>query len=187
MQLDTHFQNSEQAELAAIKANDNKALEAFYQRCFPKVEKFIRENNGSAEEAKDIFQEAFIAVWRNVQLGKFVSQNDNALDGYLFQVARNKWIDFLRSGYHQHTVKFPGDGQTFNLPELLPEDEHIYINDLKQVFKNLGDNCKNVLTRFYYQNESLKTIAAAMNWTEPTARNNKYRCIERLREMLKQK
>jgi len=185
MHPDLHPPNEIHEELAAIKANDSKALELLYHRGYPKVLKFVQENKGSSDQAKDIFQEAFIAVWRNVQLGKFVVQNGTAIDGYLYTVAKNKWLDFLRSGYHKHTV-MDGTIET-NVADELPTDQETYINDIKEYFKKLGDNCRHILTRFYYKNESLKTIATAMDWTEPTARNNKYRCIEKLREMLKTK
>jgi len=170
-------------ELAAIKGNDPKALEALYQRGFPKVLKYIQENKGSSEQAKDIFQEAYIAVWRNIQLGKFLMQNETALDGYLYKIAKNKWLDFLRSSYHKKTVM--DGGTAMDLADELPLDQEDYINDIKKHFKNLGENCKEVLIRYYYKNEPLKIIAKAMDWTEATARNNKYRCIERLREMIK--
>ena len=53
----------------AIKASREEVLKQLYQEEYPKTERFVREKGGTIEQAKDIFQEAFIAMWRNVQLG----------------------------------------------------------------------------------------------------------------------
>ena len=71
--------------------------------------------------------------------------------------------------------------------DALSEDENEYINTVKNHFDNLGENCKEVLSRFYYNKQSLKIIGQQFDWTEATARNNKYRCLQRLRELLKKK
>lgn len=168
-----------------VLSNDEAALKTLYQNEYHKAERFVINNNGTAEQAKDIYQDAFLAVWRNVQLGRFAPQNETALAGYLYQVAKNKWIDYLRSGHFKKTVQISNVEKEYEPVEELPAEQSDYINKIKKGLLLLGENCKEVLGRFYYKNESLKTIAAAMNWTEATARNNKYRCLEKLRESIK--
>ncbi|MES2772689.1 MAG: sigma-70 family RNA polymerase sigma factor [Bacteroidota bacterium] len=165
--------------------NGDHALKALYQQGFFNVERFVMNNKGTAEQAKDIYQDAFLAVWRNVQLGRFTPQNESALPGYLYQVAKNKWIDYLRSGYHKNTVRTNDIEKDYEPVDELPAEQSDYINKIKKGLQMLGDNCKELLGRYYYKNESLRTIAAAFNWTEATARNNKYRCIEKLRASVK--
>lgn len=172
------------AEFNAIKANNDKALKVFYEANYYKVERYILNNNGSVEHAKDIYQETFIAVWRNIKLDKFYPENENALAGYLYRIARNKWLDHLRSSHHKKTKPI-GDSADELTEELLSEDDEKYITDVKKQFQQLGENCREVLARFYYQKESMKTIAEKFKWTEATTRNNKYRCLQRLRELLK--
>jgi len=172
------------AQVRAIKINDEKALEGLYQKNFPKVESFVLKNNGNAEQAKDIFQEAFIAVWRNIQLDKFHPENETALDGYLYQVSKNKWLDYLRSGHYTKMVQLK-EGLPEQTETAVPE-ENEYLSLILRYFKELGESCKKVLTLFYYDNETLKEIAVAMGWTEETARNNKYRCLQKLRELVNQ-
>ena len=65
----------------AIKANDEAALKNLYKDNYYKIEMYVLNNNGTSEDAKDIYQEAFIAVWRNIQLDKFYPENENALSG----------------------------------------------------------------------------------------------------------
>jgi len=173
------------SQLEAIKANDELALKEFYDANFYKVESFILDNSGSRQQAKDIFQEAFIATWRNVQLGKFIPQSATSLNGYLYQIARNKWLTHLSSSHVTRVVPLK-ESMEFEEDESFVEKDK-YIEEVKKHFKHLGANCKDLLSRFYYLNESLREIANAFGWTEATARNNKYRCIQKLKSLLKTK
>lgn len=56
-------------------------------------------------QAKDIYQEAFLAVWQNIKKGAFQPRNESALQGYLFQIAKNKWTDELRSARYKKTQR----------------------------------------------------------------------------------
>lgn len=67
---------------------------------------------------------------------------------------------------------------------LSKEDDHDWV--VKE-FQNLGDSCKEVLKRYYYLKQSMEEIATYFNWTTATARNNKYRCIQALKEKWKSK
>jgi RNA polymerase sigma factor (sigma-70 family) len=181
----THKNSVEQ--LQAIKANDEQTLKALYQANYSKIEMYVLNNKGTVDQAKDIYQEAFIAVWRNIQLDKFHPETETALEGYLYQIAKNKWLDYLRSGHHTKIVRMDDDKFSQVQGEGISEEENEYINSVKNYFTKIGENCKDVLTRFYYRKESMKQIAAAFGWTEASARNNKYRCIEKLRELIKNK
>lgn len=172
----------------AIQANDDGVLESLYQENYYKTEKYIIDNSGSVEQAKDTFQEAFIAVWENVQNNKFIPKNETALNGYLYTVAKNKWLDFLKSSRFKktnaldsHNYKIKSDGGD------LDEQEENNISRLEKVtgyFYDLDQACKKLLTVFYYESKSLREIAAELNITEASARNKKYRCIEKLRALV---
>lgn len=162
-------------------------MKKFYQQEYPKTERYVLDNKGSAEQAKDVFQEAFIAVWRNVHLDKFETRSERSLAAYLYQVAKNKWTDYLRSGHFKNTIQVSAMPQNAQIAEELPNDKQEYLEIVRRGFRLLNENCREVLNRFYYQGEPVQMIATAMNWTEATVRNNKYRCMERLREMLKTK
>lgn len=176
------FQKLTQIEiLEGIKNNDPDILQGVYQDQYPKVEKYVISNNGTSQEAKDIFQEAFVALWKNIKNDRFKPENGTAINGYLYQIAKNKWLDQLRSSKFKNTVPLENyhDGMDQEV-----EDKESKLKQIESSFKNLGKNCKELLTRFYYKKESMSTIAKAFDWTEATARNNKYRCIQRLKEML---
>lgn len=175
------------AQSSAIKANDEAALKSLYENNYRTIEKYVLNNSGSIEQAKDVYQEAFIVVWRNIQLDKFYPENENALAAYLCQIARNKWADhLLRSKHFKKNTSL--NDLAHKLPEEIEEDEDKddrFIDNVKKYFEKLGENCKEVLTRFYYKKQSMKEIAEHFAWTDASARNNKYRCLQKLREIMK--
>ncbi|HRE52476.1 MAG TPA: sigma-70 family RNA polymerase sigma factor [Flavitalea sp.] len=165
--------------------NNETTIKEIYMKNYPAAKKYILLNKGTDEQAKDIYQEAFIAMWRNIRLNRFESRNEHSLKSYLLQIVKNKWIDHLRSAQYRNTVLLNDSDVENNIEEPSPEEQE-RISLIKRHFKDLGDTCKEVLQRFYYNKESLRAIAGIFNWTEATARNNKYRCIERLRKSLQQ-
>ena len=55
----------EQELLKGLALGDKKAIETIYKENYNMVQSLVINNNGSAQEAKDVFQEAMI-----VQIGR---------------------------------------------------------------------------------------------------------------------
>jgi RNA polymerase sigma factor (sigma-70 family) len=168
-----------------IVKNDPNILKWLYESQFPKLEKYILNNSGNSEQAKDTYQEAFITVWNKVRKGGFLPTNGTGLTGYLYQVGKNKWIDQLRSVRVKKTIDLgPQYDRATEDEEDALEDYHVQV---EAEFKLLGDKCREIISRFYFKKQSMDQIAKAFQWTEATTRNNKYRCLQRLREKLNTK
>lgn len=171
----------------AIKANDEKVLKQLYVSNFHKTQMYILKNNGSMPQAKDTYQEAFIVVWQNIKEGKFTPQNETAIQGYLYQIAKNKWTDYLRSSQYKKTTKLnplitEADDDDFLKQESLSEDSKRQ-QQTTAAFKQLGRECRELLTVFYFNKKSLREIASQYNIAEASARNKKYRCLQKLRQL----
>ena len=189
MQKDTLHQAITKQEqiVKAIQANDEQVLKIIYQNNYYKVEQFVLKNNGSKDQAKDTYQEAFITVWQNVKNNKFIPKNDTAITGYLFTIAKNKWMDYLRSAKYKKTDTL-SDFKSSNYLYVETHNSN-YDKDeekLKKIMialKLLKEPCQKLLSIFYFEKKSLKIIAKELNIEEASARNKKYRCMEKLREL----
>ncbi len=172
----------------AIKANDNVVLKKLYQENYRKVEIFILKNNGSMPQAKDTYQEAFIAMYQNIKADKFVPANESAIQGYLYQIAKNKWTDFLRSSRYKRTAKMTNeiqldDPETSEVEYEINSESNSAQNSVMQAFERMGAECKKLLEVFYFQKKSMREIAATLEIGEASARNKKYRCLQKLRQL----
>lgn len=175
-----------QSELVdAIKSNKADVLKHVYTVNYPKVEAMVLKNSGSIEHAKDIFQDTFITVWIHIKQNKFTPLNDSALQGYIYRISKNKWTDILRSKSFKN-VKTLDESTSKNMDET---EEHIESEDHKlkmamTAFENLGEPCKQLLKTFYFEKKSLKEISETLQIEETSARNKKYRCMQKLRAVV---
>ena len=170
--------SSQKQLIKAIQVNDEQVLKMLYNDNFHKTKSYILANSGSIEEAKDIFQEAFVTVWENVQDNKFTPKNQSALNGYLYTIAKNKWLNHLNSARYRKTNSYENhvltlkDKNTIET-DIFKEENENKIDKVAGAFDSLGDACKKLLTVFYYDNKSLRDISKLFNVTEASARNKK--------------
>ncbi|GGG27179.1 hypothetical protein GCM10011344_29940 [Dokdonia pacifica] len=172
--------------IQAIKENDAKVFERLYVENFPKIASYIRKNNGNTTKAKDIFQEAMIALWKAVKTEKFTATNPTAIQGYLYTIAKNKWTDYLRSSTYKKESSTSIVMTNVSDDDVSIDDEEIYESQLKKAkdaFAQLGDDCRKLLSRFYFKRQSLQDIAIDVGLDAASVRNKKYRCMQRLRAL----
>jgi RNA polymerase sigma factor (sigma-70 family) len=174
-----------QEKIEGIRNNDERIMRQLYQQNFDKVKRYVTQNQGTEEDAKDYFQEAFLTLWRNIQLDKFFPQHEQALEAYLYRIAKNKWLDYLRTNSPTFLAADDFDLSENGEEKESREEKEAQLLAVKASFKFLGEQCKEVLMRFYFKNESMRVIAERKGWTEATAKNNKYRCLQQLRERMK--
>lgn len=174
--------------IEAIQNNDTKVLKNLYTSNYPKIEVLVLKNNGSKDQAKDIYQEAFLAVWQNIKRNKFIPKNESSINGYLYTIAKNKWMDVLRSQGYKKTIIT----SQLNHFEIKDEENNGIDDDILNdkrlegvmlAFKNLGDACKSLLRKFYFEKKSMNLIAEELSIDSASTRNKKYRCMQKLREI----
>lgn len=155
-------------------------MQFVYAQVFPKVRAYILKNSGDEEHVKDIFQEAYINCWRNIKEDKI--QTDSNIEGYLMTIAKNKWTDYLRSSSFKN--------KSLEIGQLSIVSDEITINEkqveldrttLRKALEQMGEACKKVLQLFYFERKSMNDIALELKITSASARNQKYRCMEKLR------
>ena len=171
--------NQEQLH-AAFLSGDEKVLAALYSAGFPSVKRFVINNRGGVEDARDVFQEAMTIVWFNIQQGKFKVLNDASLQGYLFQIAKFKWLDKLKSKENKSTRALRNEGD--QIPDQLTAEDDSQFQYLQKLYAGLGEKCRRILDLFYYENKSLEEIGAALGFDADSLRTMKYRCMMQLRK-----
>lgn len=174
------YQRSHAEWVEGLRRNDPLTLQDLYTAHFPTVRQYVMRNNGSQDDARDIFQEALTVLWLKAKDGLVRSNGDTGLGGYLFQVARNKWLDTLRTPAHKRMHMVVDD----HTPLRSAEPDHGLeerIRRLRTVYAKLDERCRTVLDLFYHEHRDLATIAKQMKVEEESIRTIKYRCMMKLR------
>src|SRR5690606_25163134 len=76
--------------IASIRKGDEQALDFLYTKNYRMMVKMIVRNNGSEEEAKDIFQEALIVFWQKV-IADSEFMLTSKISTYLYSICQNLW------------------------------------------------------------------------------------------------
>lgn len=166
------------------KQERNKALSYMYEKYYGGVARFIIDNNGTEEDARDIFQDSLVVLYEKVQLTDFVWTS--TLKTFLFAVCKNLWYKRLRKASNR---EIPTEN-IHQLPVLDVSIEDPYEEQkflLRNLMSQLGDACREILTLFYFQRKSMQEIALEMNLAnEKVAKNKKARCMVKLRKLFVQ-
>ena len=93
----------EAALLVRIREQDERAIEALYERYSGPLYSLAYQVTGGDRFAQDVVQEVFVAVWKNA--GRFDPAR-GSLSSWLFALARHKAIDLVRreANVRRHTA-----------------------------------------------------------------------------------
>ena len=172
------------AELIAAM-REGRAEQAFTQlyRQLPDVMTLVRTHGGSRTEARDLFQDALVIIHEKAQDAGFLFTG--SLAAYLYGICRNLWLTELRAKgkAEKHIAALTSD-VTSSAVETQPTSENEPLTQLaERAFAALGEKCRELLTRFYLNNEPLAAIAQAFGYAgEGAAKTRKYKCLEQVRE-----
>lgn len=160
---------------------EDAVINYLYKEIGPKVKQYIMSVGGSGEEANDIFQDGIVAAYVNIKSGKYQLSANTKFTTYLIQICKYKWYDMLKSAHKSKTggemVELPDDS---NIVEAMEVSERYTI--LHSLIDTLGNQCKEILRRFYWEKESIEEISKALKMVAASVKNGKYRCMQKLKE-----
>jgi RNA polymerase sigma factor (sigma-70 family) len=173
---------SDQEILSAIlNGEDNRVIPLLYKDILPNVSRLICSNNGSKDEAKDIFQDALMIFYKQVVEGSF-NASKYKIHGFIYTISRNLWINYYKK--KNRIIRIEPDQemdiiQEDNILQTLMDNERT--EEIKKVFSHIGDKCLEILTYTFFQKLNMKEIAEKMNLSnENAAKTAHYRCKHKL-------
>jgi RNA polymerase sigma factor (sigma-70 family) len=174
---------NEKALLQGLALNESKAVETIYRENYNMVQALIINNNGSADEAKDIFQEAMIVLYEKARSGNF--ELNCQIKTYVYSVCRRLWLKRLQQ---LNRYSSPVDGLEAAIPVEEEIEAHVQRNTefemMNMAIGSLGEPCKSLIEAYYLQKRNMQDIAASFGYTNAdNAKNQKYKCLMRLKKI----
>jgi RNA polymerase sigma factor (sigma-70 family) len=174
---------NERILLQGLARNDKKAVETIYKENYSTVQSLIINNNGTADDAKDIFQEAMIVLYEKARSGNF--ELSCQIKTYVYSVSRRLWLKRL-----QQASRYSGDiGHAEAVVQVEDDIEEHTRRDaefemMEKAIGSLGEPCKSLLEAFYLQRKNMQEIAASFGYTNAeNAKTQKYKCLIRLKKI----
>lgn len=169
--------------MEGLARSERKAIETIYKDHFNMVQALIINNNGSADDAKDIFQETIIVLYEKMRSGTL--ELNCQLKTFIYSVARRLWLKRLQQ---QNRYAPPGD----SMENVVAVDEDLEAHEqrdtefemMEKAINHLGEPCKSLLEAYYLQKQNMQVIAASFGYTNAdNAKNQKYKCLMRLKKI----
>lgn len=174
---------NEQTLLKGLVNNDSKSIDIIYKENFNLILSLIQNNNGSYDDARDIFQEAMITLYEKARSDNFVLTCQ--IKTYVYSVCRRLWLKRL-----QQSGRYGGSVES--LEEVVSVEEDLEYHEkrnlefaiMERAMTSLGEPCKSLLESFYIQKKDMGSIAASFGYTNAdNAKNQKYKCLMRLKKL----
>lgn len=165
--------------ISGILGGDRGILRQLYAVHFPVIFSLIRDHGGSEADAKDIFQDALLLIYKKAQQADF--QLSSQFGTFLYGICRNLWFNRRNKKFATSEVTLSEDVKYIADDSSL-ESELLYVeqgNLFWRAFSQLGEDCRKLLELFF-QKKSMETIAAQMGYgSEGYAKRRKLQCKDR--------
>ncbi|MEP7239114.1 MAG: sigma-70 family RNA polymerase sigma factor [Ferruginibacter sp.] len=169
--------------LGELKSGNCDFYGQMYEQNYPLVERFLLKNNGTVDDAKDIFQDIMLVLVEKIYADDF--ELTASLSTYIFAIGKKLWLKKLRNiSYHKEIDL--DDFTTTNLYADVTssiETEMTYIEKLQSLMKKMSAHCYHLLRSMFYLDKKIEDIQNEFGYTSRhNAQNQKYKCLEQAKK-----
>lgn len=184
---------SESALIRAAQDGDQRAFEQLIRQYDQAVLRLAMNLLRSPEEAKDIYQESFLRVYRNLSTFRF----DCSFHTWLYRIVTNLCLDALRKRRvrkEEGSIVETGNGQLDRMdsveelrahgnPQRLLLSNQLQVR-IREVLDGLTPRERMVFELRHYQGMRLRAIGEMLGTTEEAAKNCLFRATQKMRSAL---
>jgi RNA polymerase sigma factor (sigma-70 family) len=176
--------NNESQIIELLKKGDEKTIHFLYTEYKPGFLLFAAKYNLAKDDLLDVYQDAIVALCENAKKGN-LDELKSAVKTYFFTIG--KYMIYARLKKNNKTTPYENiDNFDFEWEDLEEDKTNVQLISLREAFKELGEQCKKVLTLFYYEEKKLEEITQLMKYeNKDVAKSQKSRCIKTLKELSK--
>ena len=190
MALKSGVQMDEAALIRAAQDGDHAAFEQLVRAYDQSVLRLAMNLLRSPEDARDVYQDAFLRVYRNLHSFRF----DCSFHTWLYRIVTNLCLDHLRKRKVRKeeppvlaTADGPLDRMAAVPEERVDGDPQRYLfsgqvrNRVKQMLAELTPRERMVFELRHYQGLRLRRIGEILGTTEEAAKNCLFRATQKMR------
>ena len=180
--------HTDQRFINGLLQNDTIAVKEIYDRFAGKVKSYIIRNNGSEDDAADIFQESLIDLYQQAKNRSL--KLTCPFEPFLLLICKRKWLNELkkrgRQGVTKGTDELSEMGEdVFAMAEMV-QTQNEKTRLFMAMFEKLGERCREII-RKCLGSKSQEEVAAELGVSYAYLRKKKSECTADLVKMIKLK
>lgn len=178
------MQTDEQLIDSYLKGEEH-SLEVLIDRYAGHIFNFIRQYIKNGDQAEDLTQETFVKIWKHIK--KFDPQKSFRV--WLFQIARNTVIDFLRKKKEIHFSDLADEDGEIDFEDFDQDIEDILDKKeargkIQELFESLPVKYKSVLSMYYQSEFNFREISEITGLPIDTVKSRHRRAILMIKKNL---
>jgi RNA polymerase sigma factor (sigma-70 family) len=180
--------HTDQHYIEALRNNDERSIREIYRQYSAQALRWVVARGGSPDDARDIFQEALIAVFEKAQQPDFVLTCP--LGALLHVIYSRKWVDRLRQKgrdvevrneeERRYNIEAASDALTLAEETLAEASRQA---KMSRAFEQLSELCRRLLTLLSEGTAPREAAGALQMNSVETLYRRKNACIERWRSL----
>lgn len=164
--------------LIGIKESRREVLLEIYNNNFPPIKNFVMQNTGDLDDAKDVFQDVMVSLFRKLSKEDIILKS--SFNVYIFTIGKYVWFKHLKKKMKTSEIS----ETTPYLDEELREEEKFKL--FQNALGQLGEDCQKVLS-YYFEKKTFDEIADLMSYKSGDyAKRKKYLCKNQLVSIVKE-
>ncbi|NUO02685.1 MAG: sigma-70 family RNA polymerase sigma factor, partial [Saprospiraceae bacterium] len=162
-------EHSNEWYLTGLIRQQPEAVKAIFSEFLPMISTFICQNNGTKEDARDVFMDALEAILRRLQKEDLTLTS--SFSTYLFEICKRQWWKKLRRKKFDAGVtpdELAVSDQMQDMDEPLEKTERFKL--LLEKLGQIHEDCRQIFDLSWKQDLSMEAVAAHMGWSYAYAR-----------------
>jgi len=173
--------------LLGLRKRDSHVIQFIYKANFDKISIMITRNNGSEDDAEDIFQEALIIIFKKLR-DEEEFELSSTFATYIYSIARLIWLKKLRETRKMDVTELNREMEEYLEFEEPPpvQDKDLRLAVYQRNLKLIPEDCQKILT-LTAQDIPAKDIAEKLGFRSDTyVRKRRHFCKEFLVNRIKE-
>lgn len=179
----------DQKYIKALKERDPVLCQEIYKLFLPKVVAMIKKQGGNEQEAKEVFQQAILAILSNLKTKNIVLAA--SFGAYIKSISYNKFIDLCRKQKkilrNKEDLRLSGETlqNSEAVDQLLIKEKQL--NLIWQCFEKLKDDCRKIING-KLDGFTASSIMQQINFKKPANAfyQKRFDCMRKLKDCIQQ-
>lgn len=176
---------NEQKLVSRAKQGEAASFGVLYDYYASQLYRFIYLKVSEKSQAQDILHEVFLSAWKNI---KIYQDQGLPFSSWLYQIARNRIIDFYRSRKNNLSLDEVATAETklglVTAPEIFIVEQRLALTQIRKALRQLSEEQQNIIILRFINDLAPVEIAAALGKSEGAVRLLQHRALQKLRKIL---